>query len=31
MHDMMIAATFVAMLLIPCIVAAFTGTSEENA
>ena len=31
MHDLIIATVFVAMLLTPCVVAAFTGTSEENA
>jgi hypothetical protein len=30
MHDLLIGLTFVAMVLTPAIVAAFSGTSETN-
>jgi hypothetical protein len=30
MHDLLIGLTFVAMVLSPAIVAAFSGTSETN-
>ena len=31
MHDLLIGLTFVAMVLSPAIVAAYSGTSENNA
>ncbi len=31
MHDLLIALTFIAMVLTPAIVAAYSGTSETNA
>jgi hypothetical protein len=31
MHDLLVAATFLAMLLLPCLVASVAGTSESNA
>jgi hypothetical protein len=30
MHDLIVAVSFVAVLLVPCVVAAFTGPSETT-
>ncbi len=31
MHDLVVAAIFVSMLLLPCLVASVAGSSEANA
>jgi hypothetical protein len=31
MHDLLVAASFLVMILLPCLVASVAGTSEANA